>query len=166
MLFHILGLLSSLTNLQLVQVSWGICKQEQIVLTCSYSREHSLKEQVFGVQLFTPESSTLWLLEKKYSQQLCGTQKYFFAFRSQNEGTVHSSAAGHFLGQSSCRILWYRSSRWYEPCFWNFLFLFLSFRIGSLQSHSLRILKVTRHRNMMENLLYATLNVQATILFA
>ena len=44
MLFHILGLLSSLTNLQLVQVSWGICKQEQIVLTCSYSREHSLNE--------------------------------------------------------------------------------------------------------------------------
>jgi len=27
--------------------------------------------------LFTLESSTLWLLEKKYSQQLCGTQKFF-----------------------------------------------------------------------------------------
>jgi hypothetical protein len=37
-----------------------------------------IKRASLRVQLFTLESSTLWLLEKKHSQQLCGTQKFFF----------------------------------------------------------------------------------------
>jgi len=38
----------------------------------------------------------------------------------------------------------------YEPGFWNSLLLFLSFRLGSLRSYSLSILKVIRHTNMFD----------------
>jgi hypothetical protein len=103
MLFHILGLLSILTstNLQLVQVSRGICKQEQMCADLFLLKGKFIKRAKLWCSVVHPRKLHPFGFLRSSILSCCVVTYSSCAFRSQNEGTVHSSNAGHVFSQSS-----------------------------------------------------------------